>query len=138
MKYVKGTYGPYAENLRHALGHIEGRLIAGDADGGDAPDKQLSLVPGAIEDARSRLKEHPDALARFERVSSLVDGFETPFGMELLATVHWAATRDNVRGNALVSAVHNWSGRKRNMTPRQIGIAEKQLSAQGWLSAPAT
>ena len=39
---------PYAENLRHVLGHIEGHLIAGYADGGDAPDKQLSLVPDAV------------------------------------------------------------------------------------------
>ena len=38
LKYVKHHYGPYAENLRHVLKAVEGHLIAGYADGGDAPD----------------------------------------------------------------------------------------------------
>ena len=49
--FVKAPYGPYAENLRHVLRDIEGHLISGYADGGDAPDKQLALVPGAVDDA---------------------------------------------------------------------------------------
>ncbi len=71
------------------LNAIEGHLIAGYADGGDTPVKQLSLVPGAMEEASAILKEHPDTPARLERVSALVEGFESPFGLELLATVHW-------------------------------------------------
>lgn len=51
LKYQKAAYGPYSENLRHVLHAIEGHLVSGYADGGDAPNKQLKLVPGAIEDA---------------------------------------------------------------------------------------
>lgn len=51
LKYQKASYGPYAENLRHVLNSIEGHLVSGYADGGDAPDKPLTLVPGAVEDA---------------------------------------------------------------------------------------
>jgi putative DNA methylase len=50
---VKAPYGPYAENLRHVLRAIEGHLVAGYADGGDAPDKPLTLVPGAVDDAKA-------------------------------------------------------------------------------------
>jgi hypothetical protein len=32
---------------------------------------------------------------RFDRVSELVEGFESPFGMELLATVHWLFQHDD-------------------------------------------
>ena len=46
LKYTKGLYGPYAENLRHVLNAIEGHFVSGYADGGDEPDKQLKLVPG--------------------------------------------------------------------------------------------
>jgi len=53
--YVRGVYGPYAENLRHVMNEIEGHLIVGYADGGDAPDKQLELVPGALEEANAFL-----------------------------------------------------------------------------------
>jgi len=51
LQFQPAPYGPYAENLRHVLHAVEGHLISGYADGGDAPDKQLFLVPGAIEDA---------------------------------------------------------------------------------------
>ncbi|MDR5173008.1 macro domain-containing protein, partial [Methylobacillus flagellatus] len=44
LKYAKAPYGPYAENLRHVLNAIEGHLVSGYADGGDAPDKQVELV----------------------------------------------------------------------------------------------
>src|SRR5215475_8581084 len=58
LKYQKAPYGPYAENLRHVLHAIEGHLVSGYADGGDVPDKQLQLVPGAIEDATAFLQQH--------------------------------------------------------------------------------
>ena len=46
LRYVKAPFGLYAENLRHVLRDIEGHLISGYADGGDAPDKQLALGAG--------------------------------------------------------------------------------------------
>jgi hypothetical protein len=58
LKYVKAPYGTYAENLRHVLRTVEGHLISGNKDGGDAPDKPLSLVPGAIEEAQTYLDRH--------------------------------------------------------------------------------
>jgi len=72
---------------------IEGHFISGYADGGDVPDKQLQLVPGALPDAEAFLENHPEVRARFDRVTDLVEGFETPFGLELLSTVHWVANR---------------------------------------------
>lgn len=89
LRFVQGHYGPYAENLRHVLAAIEGHLISGYADGGDEPEKVLELVPGAVEDAAALLDQHADAQDRFHRVVSLVEGFESPFGLELLSTVHW-------------------------------------------------
>ena len=71
LQYVKHHYGPYAENLRHVLKAVEGHLIAGYADGGDAPDKPLTLVPGAVEDAKDYLDQHDISRARFERVTKL-------------------------------------------------------------------
>jgi len=89
LKFKKAPYGPYAENLRHVLHAIEGHLIYGYADGGDAPDKQLNLVPGAIEDARDFLKNKHETNVHIKKVSNLIDGFESSFGLELLSTVHW-------------------------------------------------
>lgn len=135
LQYEKAPYGPYAENLRHVLRAVEGYMVSGYADGGDAPDKPLTLVPGAVEDANRFLAHHADTRARFDRVGDLVDGFETPFGLELLATVHWVAKHSGpgVAQEEVVAKTHAWNERKKQFTPRQIGIALQVLESKGWL-----
>ena len=135
LKYMKAPYGPYAENLRHVLNAIEGHLVSGYADGGDAPDKPLQLVPGAIEDAAAFLREHAETRERFEQVTKLVEGFESPFGLELLATVHWVMKHEQAGSvEEVVSRIHAWNERKLQFTPRQIGLAVDVLSQKGWVN----
>jgi len=134
LNYVKHHYGPYAENLRHVLTKIEGHFVSGYHDGGDAPDKQLELVPGAMKEAEAFLTGDAGTRERFGRVGRLVEGFETPFGLELLATVHWVVTREEARGaDRIAAGVHAWNDRKRRFSPRQIGIAFDTLRTKGWL-----
>lgn len=135
LKYQKALYGPYAENLRHVLRAIEGHLVSGYADGGDAPDKQLKLVPGAVEDATVFLQQHPDTRARFDKVSALVEGFESPFGLELLSTVHWVMNNEAVNSvEDVVQHTYAWNERKRQFTPRQIALAVEVLANKGWVA----
>lgn len=138
LNYVKHHYGPYADNLRHVLVKIEGHMVSGYHDGGDAPDKQLELVPGAVKDAEAFLADDQETKQRFDRVGNLVEGFETPFGLELLATVHWVATREQAKSSDDVRAkVYAWNERKKQFSPRQIEIALGALSTKGWLSTTA-
>ncbi len=134
LKYVAAQYGPYAENLRHVLHAVEGHLISGYADGGDAPEKPLALVPGADRDADTFLEAHTDTQQRFARVAELVEGFESPFGMELLSTVHWILARQphTFRVEDVIERTYAWNAGKRQFTPRQIGIAVDVLRAKGW------
>lgn len=135
LKYIKCPNGPYSENLRYELRNVEGHLISGDPDGRDAPDKALNLVLGAVEGANAFLQSHPDTHSRFGRVDALIDGFETPFGLELLATVHWIFQHDpKARTNEdLVAKTYAWNDHKRQFSPRQIGIALKVLAEKGWI-----
>jgi O-acetyl-ADP-ribose deacetylase (regulator of RNase III) len=136
LNYIKHHYGPYADNLRHVLTKIEGHLVSGYQDGGDAPEKQLELVPGAVKDAEAFLAADGDTRSRFYRVGKLVEGFETPFGLELLATVHWVASRESATSaDDAIAKVYAWNDRKKRFSPRQIGIAFETLRAKGWLAA---
>jgi len=136
LRYVAGPYGPYAENLRHVLHAIEGYYVSGYGTGGDAPDKVLQLVPGAIADARASLKAHPKSQARFEKVARLVEGFESPFGLELLATVHWIATREHSESDDdLIARTYAWAERKRQFSEHQIRLARRVLVERGWLAS---
>ncbi len=134
LRVVKGPYGPYAENLTHVLRDIEGYLISGYRDGGDAPNKQLELVPGAVSDANAFLQKHPATRHRFDRVAELVAGFESSFGLELLATVHWViADESSENVDEVISHVYGWGDRKKRFSTRQIGLAVDVLAKKGWI-----
>lgn len=134
LKYKKSRYGPYAENLRHVLKAIDGYFISGYADGCDAPEKHLNLIPGALEDARSFLQQHSDSRGRLQKVADLVEGFGSPFGLELLSTVLWIIINDNVKSlDDLIKNTYNWNDRKRQFSPRQIALAADVLSSKGWI-----
>jgi len=134
LRYAKAWYGPYAENLRHVLADVEGHLITGYASNGDAPEIELNLVPGAADEAQEFLASKNATQRRFDRVARLVEGFETPFGLELLATVHWVAAEEGARTRSEIrQATYAWGHRKKQFTPDQIDLAVDRLESQGWL-----
>lgn len=138
LKYHKGPYGPYAENLRHVLRAVEGHLVSGYVDGGDAPAKRLELVPGAVRDAEASLEHNTSTKTHLKRVGELVEGFESPFGLELLATVHWIAAHESATTvNDVVAATYAWNERKRRFSPRQIALALDVLGRKGWIERSA-
>lgn len=136
LQYEKGPYGPYTQTLRHVLHRIEGHFVSGYQDGGDQPFKELTIVPGSFGDAQRFVADRPEMQERFERVANLVEGFETPFGLELLATVHWVATREGAdTPEKALEHIHRWNERKRAFTQRQVKIAFDTLKTKGWLAA---
>jgi O-acetyl-ADP-ribose deacetylase (regulator of RNase III) len=136
LTFKKHHYGPYADNLRHVLNTLEGHFISGYGDGGDQPDKQLVLMPCAYEQAAEFLAQHHATQSHFDRVVDLVEGFESPFGLELLSTVHWVVTKEGTATpQAIVPAVHGWNSHKQQFTARQIELAAQHLEYRGWLDA---
>ncbi len=137
LNYKKALYGPYAENLGHVLKTIEGHLVQGYADGGDAPGKLLELFPGAVEKAEEELNQHGETRQRFERVVDLVQGFETPFGLELLSTVHWVVTIEGAKSpTEAIKKAYAWNKRKRQFSERQLTLAFDVLAEKGWVQKP--
>ena len=134
LTYEPGHYGPYAANLNKVLERIEGHLIRGYGDS-QKPDAEIGLLKGAVEEADALLVSHEESKQRLKRVGELIEGFETPYGMELLSSVHWVLKDDsNVRAASdAVAAVHSWNDRKRRMfSPAHIQVAWSQLAAMGW------
>lgn len=135
LNYEKAPYGPYAKNLRHVLSVVEGHFIRGYGDAADDPEKPIELLPGAKATALELIEAHPQTQARFDRVAKLIHGFETPFGMELLATVHWVCAREGAHTDEeAVEKTYAWNDRKRSFDRKQIVLARQVLASQGWLS----
>lgn len=134
LKYTKGLYGPYAENLRHVLTHIEGHFIIGYGDAADKPDKPIEPKAKAVAVAEEFLKDHPNVHKRFDQVVKLIEGFETPYGMELLSTLHWVARHEGATDFAdAVEKTYAWNDRKRMFRQEHLRIAWEALSREGWV-----
>jgi O-acetyl-ADP-ribose deacetylase (regulator of RNase III) len=134
LTFVKQQFGPYADGGRHLLRHLEGHFLEGYGDG--TSHTGISLLPGTVEEAQQFLEENPETLERFDRVGALIDGFESPYGLELLATTHWAASREQA-GDAqeATDAVRAWSPRKERLFTREhVELAWARLGEGGWLA----
>jgi O-acetyl-ADP-ribose deacetylase (regulator of RNase III) len=140
LQYQAGHYGPYAANLNKVLEVMEGHFIRGYGDS-QKPEAEIDLLPGAVEEATVFLADKDESLARLTQVAELIEGFETPYGMELLATTHWVAHHGGPRGEAPAitpeTAIHQvraWNPRKQRVfKPDHIRTAWTQLTEKGWL-----
>lgn len=136
LNYVKHQFGPYAENLNFPLQRLEGHYIRGYGD--RTQTSQVFVLPEGQQAAEQFLENHSDARERLNQVSQLIWGFETPYGMELLATIHWSANDDpqvRLDVETAIANVQNWSDRKRRIfKPQHIRKAWARLHDQGWLS----
>ncbi len=94
LRFAQGNFGPYADNLRHVLPQFEGHFISGFSDGQNKPRTPIRLLDDAVQEAQqiNQSSSTPDQEERMKRVLQLIEGFESPYGMELLASVHWVVT----------------------------------------------
>jgi hypothetical protein len=134
LRYAKGAYGPYATNLKHLLAYLEGYYFKGQIRFQDMkPTDGLLLVNERLAEVHRFLDKQlsREEKSRLEKVSSFIEGFESPLGLELLATVYWA--RNELMGSSsdkIVEYIHQWSPRKRDLMPvRQIDIALERINA---------
>lgn len=136
LSFVKHQYGPYSDELRHALNRMEGHFIRGLGDG--VVEAEIEPMEDALKEADHFLAEyeHSELGQRIERVARLIDGFQSPYGMELLATVHWVVAREQglQTFEELISAVHAWNKRKAKiMQPAHLRVALDRLIEQKWV-----
>jgi len=135
LNFIKGKYGPYAETLHHVLQRLEGHFIRGYGD--RSRYASVRLLPGATDEANSFLKNHEDTMQRLDRVARLIEGFETPYGMELLSSVHWLARETpevKKDSSAAIKGVKSWSEhKKQTFHPEHIEVAWTRLREEGWM-----
>jgi len=136
LSFVKHTYGPYAEALNHVMQDMEGHLTRGFGD--RAGESSVQLLPGAVEEADRFLTDDAGALDRLRRVAELISGFENPYGMELLATIHWVGKNDAqvaAEISRITSEVQAWNARKKRVfQPEHIKKGWQRLLSTGWLA----
>ncbi|HEX8632050.1 MAG TPA: macro domain-containing protein [Catenuloplanes sp.] len=132
LGFNRGRYGPYAPALSNVLDKLEGHYLVGYGDRSASVSEfaPINPLPAGAKAAYELLDQHPQYADRVDALLDLVDGFETPYSLELLATVHFAAEQDPPTAQTTVIAerVAAWSLRKARMfTDRHVQIAAERL-----------
>ena len=138
LSFVRGSYGPYAHQLGHVLDSLEGHHLTGLGDRSARVTEFAPINPidGSVDAAEHLLTEHPSDLHRLTALLDLVEGFETPYSLELLATVHFASWHSPETGDVttLTDRVASWSLRKaRLFTAKHVSLAANRLAERGLL-----
>ena len=141
LTFTAHKYGPYADQLRHLLNHLDGSYLHCARRLSDAGPLDLIWFDASRRAAVEAYLEGPEGrpyVPALEQTAELIDGFESPLGMELLATVDWLLREEGVEpdAEALRRALGRWPGgpaaarRKQDLfDERLLGLALERLGA---------
>ncbi|TDY16768.1 O-acetyl-ADP-ribose deacetylase (regulator of RNase III) [Paraburkholderia sp. BL6665CI2N2] len=115
LQFIAHTYGPYANRLEHLLNNLDGSYLHCDKRIADADPLDVIW----FEDRRSdvlaaylKSSEMKPYLGAVEETASLIDGFESPFGLELLASLDWLLVREGCTASveSIRTGLAEWPG----------------------------
>ena len=142
LRFVANRYGPYADRLRHLLDGLDGSYLHCEKRLADAApldsiwfesSKKPELQAFLASDAASRF------LPALESTTRIIEGFESPLGMELLATVDWLIQEERCEATvgAIRKGLETWPGGQA-AAARKLRIFDDRLLnlALGRLSSP--
>lgn len=138
LEFKPDRYGPYDRKLGFVLNDLDGSYLHCEKRIADAG--ALDVI--WFDDARAdRLQaylttEAKDWLQALEDTARVIDGFESPFGMELLASVDWLLSREGVEPTveAVREGLRQWpvagAGERKDrlFDDRVVGIALERLT----------
>jgi O-acetyl-ADP-ribose deacetylase (regulator of RNase III) len=114
LEFRAHRYGPYAPKLGHLLNALDGSYLHCAKRLADAGPMETIWFDPTKQSAISAYlgSEAKTYLPAMEAVSELTDGFESPLGMEALATVDWLMHIDRVQPElkSIRNAIASWPG----------------------------
>lgn len=116
LKFDANRYGPYSDRLRHLLNELDGSYLRSDVRLADAKPTDVIAFNDAKRDFVDAYlnSESRDYLGVLDEVTKIIDGYESPLGMELLATVDWLLAKGQAEPtvSSIRNALAHWSGGK--------------------------
>lgn len=138
--FSANRYGPYSDKLKHMLNSLDGSYLHCEKRVSDAKPFDVIRFEDSKRDKVSAYLTVPEAKPyrqALQATTDLIDGFESPAAMELLATVDWLVDRQNVRATvaSLRAGLREWPGgegsgsrKSKLFDDRLLGLALDALS----------
>jgi len=133
LKFSKYQYGPYSESLHLAFKAMEAKHYI---EGYTSDDRKVVVTPGTYAAADELLKsEGSDISIVIEKLSLLIEGYESPYGMELLSSVHFLSVSEGITTQPDMSeALEAWNDHKRDSFPGPaVTAALERLKSDGFI-----
>lgn len=131
LRFVADRYGPYAHRLHHLLNGLDGSYLHCDkrlADAGAFDTIWFESAKRAHVDLylKTQAKTYLPAL---EATDALIDGFQSPLGMEALATVDWLIAREGVEPTlaAIRQGIQNWPAGRQHAQRKERLFSDRLL-----------
>jgi hypothetical protein len=99
LKFGANKYGPYSDKLKHLLNGLDGSYLHCEKRLADAGALDVIWFDEKKKEKVAAYLTHPDAKIykpALEATTELIDGFQSPLGLELLATVDWLLHHNGV------------------------------------------
>lgn len=127
LKFARHLYGPYSETLKKAFIAFENHgMISGFTTG----ERQSHVTNGGCAVADDFLRSFDQGSEEIiNRLSKLIQGYESPYGLELLASVHWLAHHEgHYPVDKIIDEMMGWNENKRNsFSEDAIRVAYERL-----------
>ncbi|OMH39410.1 Appr-1-p processing protein [Motiliproteus sp. MSK22-1] len=139
LRFEAHKYGPYSDRLRHLLEGLDGSYLHCDKRIADADPLEVIWFDDSKKEYLQTYLKNKEAKPYaevLEHTAKVIDGFESPFGMELLSTVDWLIQEDGCEPTleGIKSGLHRWKGGERSANRKtelfdeqSIEIALKRL-----------
>jgi hypothetical protein len=113
LRFEANRYGPYANRLEHLLDGLDGSYLHCDKRITDADPFDTIWFEEAKRDTVELYLKTGEAkmyLPALETTDALIDGFQSPLGMEALATVDWLICREGAEPTlaGIRAGLMNW------------------------------
>ena len=113
--FAANRYGPYSDKVRHLLNSLDGSYLECERRVADARTFDPIRFRHDRQDKISAYLTAPDVSSyrpALDHASDVIDGFQSPHGLELLATIDWlhSENRVPVETDAMMTAIASWPG----------------------------
>lgn len=113
LNFEENRYGPYDAKIKYALNNLDGSYLHIEEEQVSTNSfvYHLKLNTNQVSNIKNYLEsDHIEYALTLDKVAKVIKGFESPYGMELIATVDWLINKKNVSPNIddIKKSLHTW------------------------------
>lgn len=130
LDFDKNRYGPFSHTIDHMLYDLDGIYLKGTKYKDAGANEEIELITDNFDSVHAYIEKEltPAQRKRLKSIHTLIEGFESPLGMELLATVDYIMSHSKQVPDVeeLMKEIYNWGPPDKNWGDRKRKLMKKE------------